>query len=100
MTKSKHKDWITVTVLFWILIVSIARNGAQAQEEKVDEARPLVSRIVIDVQGIGGDVDRWVELVKTLIFFQEGDPFSTKRFQDSIETLKSLSKFSTSQALI
>ena len=89
MTKSKHKDWITVTVLFWILIVSIARNGAQAQEEKVDEARPLVSRIVIDVQGIGGDVDRWVELVKTLIFFQEGDPFSTKRFQDSIETLKS-----------
>ena len=50
---------------------------------------PMVSRVIVDVRGIKGDVTRWVDLVKDLIFIQEGEPFSTKRFQDSLEALKS-----------
>ena len=53
----------------------------------------IVSRVIVDVQGIKGDVSRWVDLVKNLIFIQEGESFSTKRFQDSLEALKSSKMF-------
>jgi outer membrane protein insertion porin family len=89
MTRLKHTDWIKITVLFWVLMVSFTQNGAQAQEGKASEPGTMVSRIIVDVQGISGDVNRYVDLVKNLIFFQEGDPFSKKRFQDSVEALKS-----------
>lgn len=67
----------------------IAKNTAYAQKEKSDRPDPIVSQVIVDVQGINGDVSRWVDLVKNLIFIQEGEPFSTKRFQDSLEALKS-----------
>ena len=70
-------------------MMCIAKNTAYAQKEKEDETGPIVSQVVVDVQGINGDVTRWVDLAKNLIFIQEGEPFSTKRFQDSLETLKS-----------
>ena len=70
-------------------MMCIAKNPAYAQKEKADELMPIVSRVIVDVQGIKGDVGQWVDLVKKLIFIQEGEPFSTKRFKDSIETLKS-----------
>ena len=69
--------------------MSIAKDAAYAQQEKADEPGPIVSRVIVDVQGIKGDVGRWVNLVKNLIFVEEGEPFSTKRFQDSLEALKS-----------
>ncbi len=89
MTKQKQKDWIKITVLLWILLVGIAKDAAFAQKERIDQPGPVVSRIIVDVQGIKGDVSRWVDLVKNLIFIREGEPISTKRFQDSLEALKS-----------
>jgi len=69
-------------------MISIIKDTAYAQQEKADEPGLIVSRVIVDVQGIKGDVGRWVDLVKNLIFIQEGEPFSTKRFQDSLEALK------------
>ena len=89
MTMSKKKNWIKIIILLWILMLSVNKNSAYAQKEKEDGPTPMVSRVIVDVQGINGDVSRWVDLVKTLIFIQEGEPFSTKRFQDSLEALKS-----------
>ena len=89
MTMSKKKNWIKIIILFWILMLSVNKNSTYAQKEKEDGPTPMVSRVIVDVQGINGDVSRWVDLVKTLIFIQEGEPFSTKRFQDSLEALKS-----------
>jgi len=89
MTKWKQKDWIKITLWLWILMMCIAKNTAYAQKEKSDRPDPIVSQVIVDVQGINGDVSRWVDLVKNLIFIQEGEPFSTKRFQDSLEALKS-----------
>ena len=89
MTKWKQKDWIKITLWLWILMMCIAKNTAYAQKEKSDRPDPIVSQVVVDVQGINGDVSRWVYLAKNLIFIQEGEPFSTKRFQDSLEALKS-----------
>ncbi len=89
MKKWKQKDWIKITVLLWILLVGIAKDAAFAQKEKIDQPGPVVSRIIVDVQGIKGDVSRWVDLVKNLIFIREGEAFSTNRFQDSLEALKS-----------
>jgi len=89
MTKWKQKDWIKITLWLWILMMCIAKNTAYAQKEKSDRPDPIVSQVIVDVQGINGDVSQWVDLVKNLIFIQEGEPFSTKRFQDSLEALKS-----------
>ena len=89
MTKWEQKDWIKIILLLWIILVGIAKDIAYAQKEKADKPEPIVSGIIVDVQGIKGDRGRWVDLVKNLIFIQEGEPFSTKRFQDSLEALKS-----------
>ena len=67
-------------------MMAIAKETTYAKEETTD--RPIVSQVIVDVQGIKGDVDPWVDLVKKLIFIQEGEPFSTKRFQGSLEALK------------
>jgi len=69
-------------------MMSITKDVAYAQKKKADEPGPIISRVIVDVQGIKGDVGRWDDLVKNLIFIQEGEPFSTKRFQDSLEALK------------
>ena len=70
-----------------------AKDPAYAQSAGKDEPGPVVSRIVIDVQGMKGDVSPWVDLAKNLIFIREGEPFSTKRFQDSLDALKSSNMF-------
>jgi outer membrane protein insertion porin family len=93
MTQRTKKDWITITVLMWILLVCFAGNTASFQKERTDEPGPMVSKIIIDVQGIKGDVSPWADLAKNLIFIEEGALFSTKRFQDSIEALKSSNIF-------
>ena len=89
MTRRQHKDRMKIIVLLWILLMLVAKNGAYAQKEKADEPTPMVSQVIVDVQGIKGDVSRWVDLVKHLIFIRAGEPFTTKRFQDSLEALKS-----------
>ena len=89
MTKQKQKDWIKIVLLLWIILLGIAKDAVYAQKEKSDRPDPIVSRVIVDVQGIKGDAGRWVDLVKNLIFIREGEPFSTKQFQDSIEALKS-----------
>jgi len=89
MTNRKQKDWIKIAVWLWIIMMCFAKNTAYAQKEKADRTDPIVSRVIVDVQGINGEVGRWVDLVKSLIFIQEGEAFSTKQFQDSIEALKS-----------
>jgi len=89
MAKPKQKDWIKIAILLWILMMCIAKNTAYAQKEKADRPDPIVSQVIVDVQGVNGDVSRWVDLVKNLIFIREGEPFSTKQFQDSLDALKS-----------
>ena len=69
--------------------MSVVKNPAHAQKEREDIPGPIISQVVVEVQGMNGDVGRWVDLVKRLIFIREGEPFSTKRFQDSLEVLKS-----------
>jgi outer membrane protein insertion porin family len=95
MAKWERKGWIKIVLLLWILLVGIAKDAAFAQKERIDQAGSVVSRIIVDVQGIKGDVSRWVDLVKKLIFIEEGEPFSTKQFQDSLEALKSSNIFKT-----
>ena len=74
-------------------MICFVKDAASAQKKKTDESGPMVSRITVDVQGIKGDVGRWVDLTKNLIFIEEGELFSTKRFQDSLEALKSSNIF-------
>jgi len=93
MIQRTKKDWKTITVLMWILLVCFAGNTASFQKERTDEPGPRVSKIIIDVQGIKGDVSPWADLAKNLIFIEEGALFSTKRFQDSLEALKSSNIF-------
>jgi outer membrane protein insertion porin family len=93
MTQRTQKDWIKITALLWILMICFVKDAASAQKKKTDESGPMVSRITVDVQGIKGDVGRWVDLTKNLIFIEEGELFSTKRFQDSLEALKSSNIF-------
>jgi outer membrane protein insertion porin family len=89
MAKPKQKFRMIIAVWLWILMMCISRNTAYSQKEKADRPDPMVSKVIVDVQGINGDVGRWVDLVKSLIFIQEGEAFSTRQFQDSIEALKS-----------
>ena len=74
-------------------MICFVKDAASAQKKKTDESGPMVSRITVDVQGIKGDAGRWVDLTKNLIFIEEGELFSTKRFQDSLEALKSSNIF-------
>jgi outer membrane protein insertion porin family len=80
-------------------MLSINKNTAYAQKENADRPDPIVSRVVVEVQGINGNRSRWIDLVKNLIVIQEGDRFSTKRFQDSLEALKSSKAFKTVHVL-
>ena len=94
MTTCKQKKWIKISAVLWILMVCFAQDAAYALKQKKDEpGPPIVSRIIIDVQGIKGDASPWVDQVKRLIFIREGEPFSPKRFQDSLEALKSSNIF-------
>jgi len=94
MTKCKRKDRIKKILVLWIIMVGFAQNPAYAQNKtKDDPESPIISRIMIHVQGIKGDPGPWVDRVTRLIFIRQGEPFSTKRFQDSLDTLKSSNLF-------
>ena len=70
-----------------------AKDTAYAENAEKEKPGPVVSRIIIDVQGMKGDVSPWVDLAKNLIFIREGEPFSTQRFRDSLDALKSSNMF-------
>ena len=94
MTKYKHKDRIKKILVLWIIMVGFIQDGAYAQNKtKDDPESPIISRIMIHVQGIKGDPGPWVDRVTRLIFIRQGEPFSTKRFQDSLDALKSSNLF-------
>jgi len=93
MTTPGWKDRMNIVALLWILIPGIVSGAEYTQKVKTDSPGTLVSRIMVDVQGIKGDGSRWVDLVKKLIFIEEGERFSTKQFHDSIEVLKSSNMF-------
>ena len=82
-----RKGWITIAVFLGIIARSSVIDPVYAQYEK-ETAEPIVSRIIIDVQGIPGDASQWESLARNLIFLQEGHVFSAKRFQDSLDALK------------
>ncbi|MEJ2656645.1 MAG: POTRA domain-containing protein [Desulfobacterales bacterium] len=98
MINWKRKEQIKIFVLLWILIISVANKAAYAQTEKSGRNEPIVSQVIVDVQGIKGDVSPWVDVVKQLIFIHQGELFSTKRFQDSLEALKTSKLFKTIHA--
>jgi outer membrane protein insertion porin family len=94
MTKYKRKDWIKKTAVLWMIMVWFAQDPAYAQNKiKDDPGSPMVSRIMIHVLGIKGDPGPWVDRVKRLIFIRQGEPFFQKRFQDSLDALKSSKLF-------
>ncbi|MGD2150831.1 MAG: outer membrane protein assembly factor BamA [Desulfobacterales bacterium] len=93
MTRFKEKDWIKITAVLWILMACVAKDPVYAESMGKDESGPIVSRIIIHVEGIKGDVSPWVDLAKKLIFIREGEPFSTKRLTDSLDALKSSNLF-------
>jgi outer membrane protein insertion porin family len=93
MTDLKHKDWIKIFAVLWILMACFAKDTAYAENAGKEKPGPVVSRIIIDVQGMKGDVRPWVDLAKNLIFIREGEPFSTQRLQDSLDALKSSNMF-------
>ena len=94
MTKCKLKYWIKKTAVLWMIMVWFANAPAYAQNRTEDNpGSPMVSRIVIHVQGIKGDVSPWVDRVKRLIFIRQGEPFSLKRLQNSLDALKSSNLF-------
>jgi len=74
-------------------MVCFAKDPAYAENAVKEEPGPIVSRIIIDVQGVKGNVDPWVDRVKNLIFIREKEPFSTQRFRDSLNALKSSNIF-------
>ena len=89
VTRRQPKDRIKIIVFLWILMIPLAKSSAFAQTKKADGSRPMVSQVIVKVQGIKGEARPWIDVVKHLIFIRQGEPFSTKRFQDSIEALKS-----------
>jgi outer membrane protein insertion porin family len=89
MTAWWSKDRIKIMVFLWILMILAAESPCYAQTQKAEGSQPVVSQVAVDVQGIKGDVSPWVDVVKHLIFIHPGEPFSTKRFKDSLEALKS-----------
>ncbi len=89
MIRRQRRDRIKIIVLLWILMIPIAQNAAYAQTKKPDGSETMVSQVIVEVQGIKGDVSPWVDVVKHLVFIHPGEPFSKKRFQDSLEVLKS-----------
>ena len=95
MTRCQLKNRINIIIFFWILIILFTRDPVNAQKENPRETGPVVSKIVVDVHGIKGDVDPWVGVVNHLIFIRQGEPFSPKRFRDSLEALKSSKVFKT-----
>jgi outer membrane protein insertion porin family len=59
----------------------------------VVSAEPIVSKILVDIQGLLIDDHTWTRMTKSLIFFQEGDRFSSDKLQASIEALKQCNRF-------
>ena len=89
----RKKIWQASAVLcFWMVVGCLSSGQAYAQIPGHDGG-PVVSRIVIDVQGVPGDPRPWVDLTQSLIFLQEGEPFSDKRLQDSVNALKASNLF-------
>ncbi|MGA7145163.1 MAG: outer membrane protein assembly factor BamA [Desulfobacterales bacterium] len=93
MTRPQLKVKITIAVILWMLIFLFVQDAANAKREKPDGSEPIVSKIIVDVQGINGDVRPWAGVVNHLIFIRQGEPFSPKRFKDSLEALKSSKVF-------
>ncbi len=67
MTQRTQINRIKITAWMWILVVCFAGNAASFQKQRTDEPGPMVSKIVIDVQGIKGDVTPWADLAKNLM---------------------------------
>ena len=76
MTQRRRKDWIKIAAWMWILLACFAGNAPSFQKERTNEPGPMVSKIIVDVQGIRGDVSPWADLAKNLIFIEEGELFS------------------------
>ena len=93
MTRFQPKDRIKIIIFLWILIILFPPDPVNAQKENPHGTEPVVSKIVVDVYGIKGDVHPWVGVVKHLIFIRQGEAFSPKRFRDSLEALKSSNVF-------
>jgi outer membrane protein insertion porin family len=74
-------------------IILFTRDPVYAQKENPHGTGPVVSKIVVDVHGIKGNVRPWVSVVNHLIFIRQGELFSPKRFKDSLEALKSSKAF-------
>lgn len=98
MVQYTQRGWMKPAAWLLIIWICVALDTAQAYDDKVMDAGPVVSRIIIDVRGVKGISAPWVDRVNGLIFIREKEPFSMKRFQDSIRALKSSHLFKAVEA--
>jgi outer membrane protein insertion porin family len=92
MMKWVRKVWPALVLIFWFVMAQSGSVKAESQKIKGND-EPTISHIVIDVQGIKGDANRWGNLVKKLIFLEQDEPFSVEKFQNSLQALKSSNLF-------
>lgn len=78
-----------------VVLMGLPMGDTADALEKNRANEPMISRIVIDVKGIHQDTGRWIHTVRNLIYIHEGEPFSAKKFQDSISALKASNIFKT-----
>jgi len=78
-----------------ILALYFMMGGRAFSEENGGEtmAPPIVSEIIVEIDGVRGDKTEWIEITRNLIFLRQGEPFSPKRFQESLDALKLCKKF-------
>ena len=88
----KHFKFIVLLILVWAGTlgsgISVAGNGSRD-----DKIGPVVSGITIKVIDAKDEPDQTINLVKSLIGFNEGDPFSEQKLEQAVAVLKSTGLF-------
>ncbi|MFP4388676.1 MAG: outer membrane protein assembly factor BamA [Desulfococcaceae bacterium] len=81
------RSWIGWLFAFLLLI---SGTGMAAEGEPAPEsgAEPVVERIVVDIPEGGPEAQDLTEMARSLIYLREGEPFSPRRFQQSVDALR------------
>ncbi|MFO7559831.1 MAG: outer membrane protein assembly factor BamA [Desulfobacterales bacterium] len=79
-------------ILVWTGMLGSAIAAVENGSEE-DKIGPVVSRITIKVIEEKGEPDRTIPLVKSLIGFNEGDPFSAQKLEQALAVLNSSGLF-------
>ncbi|MBW1898358.1 MAG: hypothetical protein JRI61_04780, partial [Deltaproteobacteria bacterium] len=88
----KHFKLIILLISVWTgtLGTGLASAGNKSEDDKIG---PLVSGITIKVLEAQGESDRTINFVKSLINFEEGEPFSAQKLEQATAVLKASGLF-------